>query len=1112
MKKKLLVVMGLLMSGTLMSQASVADEWDIPVADASGRVGALMPYTRYDSEAASLGGGATMRTSHKWDRMNIASQASRQSYIELPSAGSYAEWTMNTVTDGVTLRFTLPDSGDGMGLNGSLDVYVNGRKTKTVDLTSYYMYQYFASGNPSDSNDGGAAAFAFDEVHFTLSTPLKAGDRIRIQSSGDNGLTYGVDFIETESIPAEIERPEGAVSVTDFGAVADDGQDDLEAFKKALAAADAGSKVLYIPAGTWHLSSIWYVFGSDVKITGAGIWYTNLKFTNPNTFGGGISGGNGSNGPDGYCSNMEICNFYMNSSLRSRYNQQAVYKCFMDVFKGGSVIHDIWEDHFECGFWIADYNGAMDYSDGLKIVNCRIRNNLADGVNFCKGTSNATVYNCNIRNNGDDGLAMWNDTGNAKDESGNVFAYNTIDFIWRAGGIAIYGGDGHKVYNNYICDMYLASGIHLNTTFPGDKFVNTRNISFDNNILVRCGTNADSWREDLAAIDLKENVRNVTFTNTQIYDSPFDAIRILNGPENIVFRQTKILGSALSGETDRYSTWEHSCAAIRLQNENIIFQDTKIANVSDDKVGNNSTWPLWTDNNGELAKSVGYEYLSDAAYKVPDYPAADNSQAGGIVNPLDGITGYDVALQGLRWENGDGKTDIKEGDSVTFKAAITNISKVDIPAGVRIGLQVKVDGKLVFVGTGYKEGLKAGQSVIINTVSSWTATPGGHEIVAVADYQNRLPDEVSKENNLRTKHFNVIETETSGSYTAVTGGYDLYVTKVSCDRKRIDAGDAVIFSAVVVNAGDRDIPAGTVIGAQFQVDGNTSAITWSDTYKDGLKAHSFVTLTANGGSNGSNKWMATNGKHVITAWVDDVNRLSGEVNEANNKTDITLDIPHAAVQYIENPDAPDDLDHPGQTEEPVPATGETIRLNGSSVTYSSAHQLDFTGVDGLKAYIVTGYVEKNGEVSVKLTEADVVPANTGLVLYGMAGREYKVSYSDARAVYSNLLKAVVEPMTVQPAENGYVNLCMIDGNFYMFSRPMDFSGNKAYLQLPSFLFASGAKKVTVLFDETTGIDDVHAETMASGAYYDLQGRFMGTSRSGLRKGIYIHNGKKIVIN
>ena len=54
------------------------------------------------------------------------------------------------------------------------------------------------------------------------------------------------------------------------------------------------------------------------------------------------------------------------------------------------------EDHFECGFWIADYNGEeITPPDGAKIINCRIINNFADGFNFIKGINNATVYKLN---------------------------------------------------------------------------------------------------------------------------------------------------------------------------------------------------------------------------------------------------------------------------------------------------------------------------------------------------------------------------------------------------------------------------------------------------------------------------------------------------------------------------------------------------------------------------------------------------------------------------------------------------------------------------------------------------------------------------------------------
>ena len=41
MKKKLLIALTLLLSGTMVSKASYADDWNIPSADAKGRVGAL---------------------------------------------------------------------------------------------------------------------------------------------------------------------------------------------------------------------------------------------------------------------------------------------------------------------------------------------------------------------------------------------------------------------------------------------------------------------------------------------------------------------------------------------------------------------------------------------------------------------------------------------------------------------------------------------------------------------------------------------------------------------------------------------------------------------------------------------------------------------------------------------------------------------------------------------------------------------------------------------------------------------------------------------------------------------------------------------------------------
>ena len=939
------VVLTMALGSLLQAQASVADAkiFQIPGPKADGIAGAAVPYVRYDSQKASLGGGATLKTSAMMDRFNIASQASEHSYVELPGNGASAEWTVHVIKDanvvgcGVTMRFTMPDTGDGMGQKGSLDVYVNGNKVKTVDLNSYWMWQYFASGNPSDAPDGGVGCFAFDEVHFLLDEPLKEGDRIKIQSSGANGLTYGVDFLEIEDVVNPIGRPSGAVSVTDFGACPDDGKDDLAAFVAAVKAADAGSKVVYIPKGTWHLSGMWNIYCKDVKITGAGIWYTNIQFTSDKAFGGGISGGNGSNGgADGYCKNLEFCHMYINSNLRSRYNQMAVYKCFMDVFCDGSVIHDVWEEHFETGFWFGDYNGAMDYSDGVKVINCRIRNNLADGVNFCQGTSNAAVYNCSIRNNGDDGLACWNNSYmNAKDEENNVFAYNTIEFIWRAGGIALYGGSGHHVYNNYIRDMFMAAGIHLNTTFDGYKFSNNKGITFENNILVRCGTNADSWNEDLAAIDLKQDVKNITFRNTQIYDSPFDAVRTLTGPSNVVFYDTQILGTGLTGEDITYSCVGHTCGAMRIADKNVKFDGLKIANYGSDKKGNNSTYPFWTDNNKDLAQSLGAELLgNNVSYVVPEAGRVVGPDP--FVDPWKNVKGYDLELKELSWRNQNDEYNLQEGDQVVLYGKIKNNSDVDIPEKANFTVAVNIDGVSKGSVT-ISDGLKAHESVDFKLASSWESVKGGHVAVATVCPDTDLKNELTEDNNSRTKRFNVsASADNSNKFTPVTGGYDLVVTKVFVSNKKdedaINTGDHLVMGAVIANAGDKDIPAGTKIGLQFQMDGKTYGtgfITWCDTFKDGLKSHATATLIANGGGGSvttggaDNYFIAPEGSHTITAWIDDTNDWK-EVDENNNKKDMTLIIPFGGVKYLADTDLPDDVS--GENP-PVPVVKSTI-VNG----------------------------------------------------------------------------------------------------------------------------------------------------------------------------------------
>lgn len=547
-------------SNTTSETDEANNTYSVNMSVGSGGRGATVPYTRYESEDAAKGGAAVLREAPDFNYALIASEASNQKYVALPSNNSYVEWTMASSGAGVTMRFTMPDTSNGMGQSGSLDCYVNGSKVSTIALSSYWSWQYFQGDQPGDAPNGGQAAFRFDEVHWKLPVALNPGDKLRIQKTNGDSLEYGVDFVEVEPVPSAIPQPANSLSVTSYGATPDDSTDDLAAFTACVNAAASQGKIVYIPAGKFNLGNMWVIGTisnplSRITITGAGMWHTDIQFTSPNAASGGISFRMAATGT------LDFGNMYINSMLRTRYGQQAIYKCFMDNFGTNSRIHDFWEEHFECGFWVGDYAHTPAIpADNLLIENGRIRNNLADGANFCQGTKNSTVRNCNVRNNGDDGLAMWPDsTMSAPMEVNNSFMYNTIENNWRAAAIAIFGGSGHKAQYNYVKDCFMGSGIRLNTVFPGYHFENNTGILFSDTTIINSGTSKDCYNGERGAIDLEASgtsIRNITFENIDIVNTQRDAIQFGYGGgfSGIVFRNININGTGKDAiTTSRFS-------------------------------------------------------------------------------------------------------------------------------------------------------------------------------------------------------------------------------------------------------------------------------------------------------------------------------------------------------------------------------------------------------------------------------------------------------------------------------------------------------------------------------------------------------------------------------
>ena len=516
--------------------------------------GAKMPYTSHEAENATIENGATIQQST--DMESTAVEATNQTYVELPKKDAAVTFNVTEPANALNVRYTIPD-----GASGQLDVQVNGSSVGNLDLSSHSAWQYLKGDQEYDQAiDGSSARFRFDETRLLLKDiQLKAGDKISLVKKKDDNVPCGIDFIELEQAPAPVAQSENSISIVDKGASANDDSDDTAALLAAVEEAKVSGKSVYIPEGRFNFDKQINIEADNLKISGAGVWHTQLHFTSDKRYGGGIVFGHNSNG-------IELSNLYMDSNLTSRYNEDAQYKAISGTLGKNSHIHDVWVQHFEVGMWIGDYDqtGNMKYTDGLVVENARIRNNLADGINFAQGTKNSTVKNSNIRGNGDDGLAIWSsisDGTNAAAEENNKFLNNTIEAGWRAAGIGIFGGKGHEISGNLIKDVFAGAGIRVNTVFAGHNFdLNDTGIKIHDNTILRSGTTNDLYNLHRGAIDFQQ-VRG-TIKNVDVYDN-----KLLNTLADPVITKNFEMDDSGNGE-------------IRLSNNTIDNKATIIGNIS----------------------------------------------------------------------------------------------------------------------------------------------------------------------------------------------------------------------------------------------------------------------------------------------------------------------------------------------------------------------------------------------------------------------------------------------------------------------------------------------------------------------------------------------------
>lgn len=182
----------------------------------------------------------------------------------------------------------------------------------------------------------------------------------------------------------------------------------------------------------------------------------------------------------------------------------------------------------------------------------------------------------------------------------------------------------------------------------------------------------------------------------------------------------------------------------------------------------------------------------------------------------------------------------------------------------------------------------------------------------------------------------------------------------------------------------------------------------------------------------------------------------------------------------------------------------TAKLSaGGMGTFCSAQTVKTPA--GLTAYTAT---VSNNTVTLTKVEDGIIPAGNGVVLSGEANATYDMepATTDKNTLEGNELKGTLERTLI---ENDYSFVLVYDKDedvsyFKNFQNGAYIPAGKAYIEIPA---AMQDAKLHIIIGGTDGINVIKSNSKTNDAYYTLGGQ----RTIAPKKGIYIHNGKKIII-
>lgn len=178
-------------------------------------------------------------------------------------------------------------------------------------------------------------------------------------------------------------------------------------------------------------------------------------------------------------------------------------------------------------------------------------------------------------------------------------------------------------------------------------------------------------------------------------------------------------------------------------------------------------------------------------------------------------------------------------------------------------------------------------------------------------------------------------------------------------------------------------------------------------------------------------------------------------------------------------------------------------------TYRTTEKLDFTGT-GVSAY--TAAIDGS---NVKLTKISDGVVNTGLgvVLYSETAGTYDIPVTTVDASVTSTGLSISDGTSATKANMTYVLGKKNDVvGFYRWVGSASLPAGRVYLN--GYSGGTARDYLEFMFDDdsTTGVDGVvKREEIKDKSYYDLQGRRVAHGQQPVAKGLYVVNGKKVVV-